>query len=178
MTNPFANIISPELKNLYKHAIDSILADNALSVPCTIRYVGAASQTQCNNCVFDPISGLSANIYNGTGPAFFPEGSVCPVCMGNGVIEGASSNTEIIPLAVIFDSKHWLNWSSKSLHITDGMVQIICKIEYLPKLRNASELIINNKITGYGEYVYERANDPEPVGLGDHSYIVSMWSRK
>lgn len=178
MNNPFSNIISSELKTLYKSAIDSILEQNGLAVPCTIKYVGAASEIKCNNCIFDPISGLSANIYNGTGPAFFPEGSVCPICMGNGVTGSTLSSSETIPLAIIFDSKHWLNWSSKSLHITDGMVQIICKIEYLPKLRNASELIIDTNISPYGDYVYERANDPEPVGLGDHSYIVSMWTRK
>lgn len=178
MNNPFINIISPELKKIYKDAIDSILDQHGLSVPCTIKYAGLASESKCNNCVFDPISGLSANIYNGVGPIFFPEGSVCPVCMGNGSISSPSSNSETIPLAVIFDSKHWLNWSSKSLNIADGMVQIICKIEYLPKLRNASEIIIDNNINAYGSYIYERASDPEPVGLGQHSYIVSMWKRK
>lgn len=178
MINPFTNIISPEFKALYKNAIDTLLDQNGLTVPCTIKYIGAASQNPCNNCVFDPISGLSANIYNGVGPSFFPEGSICPVCMGNGVVAGNVSSTEIIPLAVIFDSKHWLNWTSKSLNIADGMVQIISKIEYLPKLRNASELIVDNNIGLYGSYIYERASDPEPVGLGDHAYTVSMWKRK
>lgn len=178
MSNPLSNIISSELKQLFNNAIDTILAPDGLTVPCTIKYVGAASETHCSNCIFDPISGLSANIYNGTGPSFFPEGSVCPICMGNGVVVGNSSSSEVVSLAVVFDSKYWLNWSSKSLNISDGMVQVLSKIELLPKLRNASELRINNNISQYGSYVYERAGDPEPVGFGDQSYLISMWKRK
>lgn len=178
MDNIFNTIMTPELKKLYKDGIDSILDQNGLTVPCLIRYIGASTNTRCNNCIFDPISGLSSNAYNGTGPSFFPDGSVCPVCMGNGTISGNVSSSEIVYLAVIFDSKYWINWSSKTLNIPDGMVQIICKINLLPKIRNASELVINTDIASYGNYVYERAGDPEPAGLYGHDYMISMWKRK
>jgi len=48
----------------------------------------------------------------------------------------------------------------------------------LPKIRNATEIVIDTDIAKYGNYIYERASDPEPVGLGDHRYIITMWKRK
>jgi len=173
-----SNVLSKEFKQLFNNAIDTILANDGLTVPCLVKYFGSGSTAHCNNCIFDPISGLSSNIYNGTGPSFFPEGGVCPVCMGNGIISNTNVTTETIYLAVIFDSKYWINWSSKSANIPDGMVQILCKAELLPKLRNASELVIDTNLSAYGNYTYERAGDPEPVGLSNHGYIISMWKRK
>lgn len=178
MDNIFKSLITPQLKRAYTDGIDILLDQQGLTVPCLIRYVGAGSPAHCNNCIYDPISGLSSNNYNGTGPSFFPDGSVCPVCMGNGIISGNNSTSETIHLAVIFDSKYWLNWSSKTVNVPDGMVQILCKIALLPKIRNASELVINSDISSYGNYVYERAGDPEPAGLYGHDYIISMWKRK
>jgi hypothetical protein len=58
------------------------------------------------------------------------------------------------------------------------MVQTICKIDLIGKIRNASEIIIDSNLNKYGNYKYERAGDPEPVGLGDNSYIITMWKRK
>lgn len=178
MTNIFNSLFTPELKKIYTDSIDSLLTSQGLTVPCLIRYVGAGTPSHCNNCIYDPISGLSSNTYNGTGPSFFPDGSICPVCMGNGTIVNSSDSSETIPLAVIFDSKYWLNWSSKSVNIADGMVQVLCKIELLPKIRNASELVMNTDISQYGNYTYERTGDPEPAGLYGHEYIISMWKRK
>lgn len=178
MDNIFQSLITPELKQIYKHSIDSILDQQGLTVPCLLRYVGAGVSSRCNNCVFDPISGLSSNTYNGTGPSFFPDGGVCPVCMGNGIISANNATSETVYLAVIFDSKYWLNWSSKTVNIPDGMVQTLCSIALLPKIRNASELVMNTDISAYGNYVYERAGDPEPAGLYGHDYIISMWKRK
>jgi hypothetical protein len=173
-----SNIISNEFKKIFNNAIDTILAQDGLTVPCLIRYTGSGSTTYCNNCIYDPISGLSSNIYNNTGPSFFPDGGVCPVCMGNGTVVNNNSHSETVYLAVIFDSKYWINWSSKSMNIPDGMVQILCKAELLPKLRSASELVIDTNLSNYGNYIYERAGDPEPVGLSNHGYIISMWKRK
>jgi hypothetical protein len=97
--------------------------------------------------------------------------------MGMGMTT-SSSSSETVYLACIFDSKYWMNWSSKTVNIPDGMVQTICKVELLPKIRNASEIIIDSKISKYGNYTYERAGDPEPAGLGNNSYIITMWKRK
>lgn len=173
------NILTKELKQLYTNSIDMLLAKDGLTVPCVIKYHGLdGNSSNCNNCVFDPISQLSANLYNDTGPSPFPEGGVCPICLGQGFIKQTAGSSETVYLAVIFDSKYWLNWSSKTLNIPDNMIQIICGIELLSKLRAASELLVDTALSPYGHYSYERAGDPEPAGLGDHKYIISMWKRK
>lgn len=177
MTNPFSNLINNDFKNLYKNAIDSLLENTALSVPCLFKYSGANSVGYCNNCIFDTISHLSSNKYNGSGPSPFPEGSICPVCIGAGTVASKAS-TETIYLACIFDSKYWINVPPKTLNISDGMVQTICKVELLPKIRNVTEIIIDTNIAKYGNYAYERATDPQPMGLGSNAYIMTMWNRK
>jgi hypothetical protein len=173
----FNTIFTKDLKNLYNDAIDSILADNGLTVPCRLVYSGSKNTTYCNNCVFDPISKLSNNIYNNTGPVPFAENTICPVCMGMGM--KTSDSSEILYLAVIFDSKYFMNTTSSSVvNIVDGMVQTICQSSLLPKIRNADEIVIDTNIEKYGGYTYQRAGDPSPAGFGDHRYIMTMWKRK
>jgi hypothetical protein len=176
MANPFEGLISAEYKNIYNQAIDSLLSTTGLTVPCVISY-GSSNNNPCNNCIFDPISIRSANRYNGTGPVSFTTDTVCPVCNGYGLIDKASEET--IYMAVLFDSKYWFNWSTKAdaVNIADGMVQTICSISLLPKIKNAQYITIDKNIANYGGYTYATAGDPQPCGFGDNRYIVTMWSR-
>ena len=176
MSNPFDKIISLELKKLFNNAIDGLLSENSLSISCKIKYSGQQNSTYCNNCIFDPISLLSSNFYNSTGPNPFGEGLICPVCLGMGLLRNDFS--ENINLAFIFDSKFWMNKSANILNIPNGMAQSICGIDLLSKIRNCSEIVLDSSLADYGNYVYERAGDPEPVGLGDNRYIITMWKRK
>ena len=165
------------LKSLYANSIDSLLSDNGLVVPCTLKYSDIGKDRICPNCIFDPISRLSGHKYNGTGPISFPTGSICPVCTGAGTIQG-SGESEIVNLAVIFDSKYFLNWSAaKNINIPDGIVQTICKISLVDKIIKSDSIIIDNNISSYGSYEYTRDGDPNPCGLGDHRYITTLWSR-
>lgn len=174
MTNIFSNIINSDFKNLYDQAIDSILENNALTVPCSI-YYDTPNNNFCNNCLFDPINNRSLNIYNGTGPSAFPENGICSICNGYGKIE--KSKSEIVYLAVIFDSKYWLNWDSKTVNIGNGTVQTICKMDLLPKLMNAQYMTMDTAIQSYRSHQYSIAGDPTPCGLGSNRYIITMWSR-
>ena len=172
----FENLITKEFKSIFNNAIDSIITENGLSVPCRLKYSGEASQTLCNNCLYDPISKLSANLYKNGGPVVFTNNHICPVCMGMGIVKSDSS--EILYMAAIFDSKYFVNWSTEAAHIPGGMVQTICLLSYLPKIRNANEIVFDTNIENYGNYSYERAGDPMPAGLGDNRYIITMWKRK
>ena len=177
MVSPFDAIITREFKDTFNQAIDALLANNALTVPCTLFYSGSENTTYCNNCKYDPISKLSSSLYNGTGPIPFAENTICPVCLGMGTKNSDSS--EIVYLAVIFDGKYFFNTTSSStVNIVDGMVQTICHSSLLPKIRNANSITIDNNITKYGKYSYQRAGDPMPVGLGDSNYIITMWKRQ
>lgn len=174
MSNIFSGLINNEFKGLYDQAIDALLDNNSLTVPCSI-YYNTPNDSFCTNCLFDSINNRSLNIYNNTGPVPFPENGICSICNGYGKIEKTKS--EIIYLGVIFDSKYWLNWNSKTVNISDGAVQTICKIELFPKLINAQYMTMDTSIQAYRSYKYALAGDPAPCGLGNNRYIITMWSR-
>lgn len=170
----FDNIISSELKNIYNSAIDALIGQNGLAVPCKIVY-SSLKQSLCSNCVFDPMSQRSSNVYNNTGPAPFAHMGICPVCNGYGLIDMSSEET--IYMAVLFDSKYWLNWDSKTVNIANNMAQSISNISLLPKIQNAKEIIIDSSISGYGNRRYSRAGEPTPCGFGTNRYIITMWQK-
>lgn len=171
--NVFQNLITPQFKQLYNHAIDAILdKDNGLVNPCTIRYGGAPSaQTICNNCLYDSISKLSSNIYNGSGPKPFADGGVCPVCLGSGSIAtGLITNEEVLNLAVLIDSKYFINIAN-SVNLNNNHIQTICKKDIVNKLINAFELVLHGTS-------YQKAGEPQYCGLGAHEYAIILWSVK
>jgi hypothetical protein len=181
MTNPFDNIITPEFKNIFDQAIDTILSPTGLVTPCKLVYkIEPQKTTQlCNNCIFDPISKLSSNIYNGSGPVFF-ENTSCPVCLGGGFTNNINDDNimeENIDLGIISDIKRFIRLKSP-VNIPDGSIQTICSTEYLTKLKNASYLIVDRSLQHYADYSYERSGDPEPCGFGSNRYITTIWKRK
>lgn len=171
------NLIDNNFKALFNQAIDSLLSANALTVPCLIKYNNFHNEILCNNCIFDSISLLSSNRYNGTGPQSFPENTICPVCLGSGRLSDYTKQEKLY-LAVIFDSKYFLNYDNKIINIPKGSIQTISKIDTIHKLRTADEIIFDTDIQAYGNYIYQRSGDPEPCGLGSHDYISIIWTRK
>ena len=170
----FENLNITELKKLYNQGIDTILADNGFTVPCLFKYE-TTKRDLCHNCHFSSVTNSSSNRYNNTGPISFPDGTTCPICRGFGYID--TSSDETIYLAILFDSKYWLNWDSKSMRISDGMVQSLSKIDILPKIKNCKEIIVDTTLSNYDNYIYKLAGEPQPVGLGSNDYIISMWKR-
>lgn len=170
------SIITPEFKQLFNNRIDILLANDALTVPCTIKYVDT-QWTGCPNCIVNNATGKSTNKYNNTGTIPFMHG-VCPMCGGDGKIEDTPQ--DIVYLALIFDSKDWVKWNKQSIspHDAKMFVQSISNFEstYV-KLKRAKYLDMDNNITPYTNGKYERFGEPEPVGLGDSNYIFVMWRR-
>jgi hypothetical protein len=174
MSNVFSNHIPWEqLKDVYNDAIDSLLANPGLTMPCKLLYSSENNLNVCSNCIFDPITKLSSNIYNGSGPKPFSDATICPVCMGGGSTRIESF--EIIYMAVLFDSRYWLDWESKDVNVAQGQVQTICLSSLLPKIRNAKSVIFDTSLEKYRDTVYQRAGDPKPVGFGNSRYIFTMW---
>ena len=181
--NPFENIITSAHKEIFNQAIDSLLSQSGLTTPCTLFYRSQPSNQEmlCNNCLFDTITKLSSNIYNGTGPVPFQNNAVCPVCLGSGYTNQATKDEiheETLYLGVISDSKYFVNLATKNINLADGNIQTYCSINYLSKIKNASYMIMDTSIKPYGNYSYERAGDPDPAGFGDNNYIITMWKRK
>lgn len=167
------NIITPDLKNLYKSMIDELLRSGSLSLPCKLIYEGS-SFTECSNCYIDPISHKSSNIYKSGGPIQFGDGQICPYCRGLGGSYG--ENYDTLDLLVIFDYKYWINFNSK-IHSPDGLVQTISKLEDYPKIKNCNKIIIDTTIQNYTESFYQRNSEPEPCGFGESSYFFTYWKK-
>lgn len=167
------NIITPDLKNLYKSMIDELLRSGSLSLPCKLIYEGS-SFTECSNCYIDPISHKSSNIYKSGGPIQFGDGQICPYCRGLGGVYG--ENYDTLDLLVIFDYKYWINFNSK-IHSPDGLVQTISKLEDYPKIKNCNKIIIDTTIQNYTESFYQRNSEPEPCGFGESSYFFTYWKK-
>lgn len=167
------NLITNELKQVYKQMIDSLIQEGALSLKCKLIYENS-DKTQCTNCEIDPMSGKSSNLYNNSGPVPFINGQICPVCGGEGYL--FDSKEEVINLLVLFQYKYWINFNS-NINSPDGMIQTICGMELLPKLKNANRLIVDTNLDGITRNIFARTSDPEPAGFGDSSYIFTFWKK-
>lgn len=175
MNNPFENIINAELKQIYKYAIDEVLSSHGLSVPCTMYYDKHTSDVLCTNCVIDPISQISSNVYNGTGPSPFPDNTICPVCGGSGMTNG--EKTETLYLGVIFDNKYFIRPINNAvINWPNNTIQTICSSTLANKLRAAARMSIAGTAAQYTSYEYIRQSDPQPIGFGDTNYIVTLWA--
>lgn len=172
--NPFDTLLTPALKQLYNNAIDALLnPSNGLVQNCILRYLSSPSQQGlCNNCIYDSISKLSSNMYNGTGPKPFSDGGICPVCIGAGLIDGVASSatSEVVRIAVIVDSKKFINIAN-TVNIDSGIIQTISNKDLIAKLHNAFELEVHN-------ITYQRISEPQHCGLSDHKYITILWKSK
>lgn len=171
--NEFASLLGPGFKGLFNNAIDGILDASALAVQCRL-YYDTTDAIYCNNCVFDPILSKSFNKYNNTGPLNFPEGSICPVCGGYGKI--LHDTTEIISMAMIFDSKYWMNWGANFVNIPNLAAQSLSHISLMPKILNSTKLTVVS-VESYDNGSYSKAGQPTPMGLGGHNYILTNWTR-
>ena len=166
-------LITAELKQLYRDMIDSLLAENALSLPCKLIYENS-DKTHCPNCEIDSMSGRSSNIFKTGGPLQFLDGQMCPVCGGDGY--QFESKEENVNLLVLFQYKYWINFNS-NINSPDGMIQTICGTNLLPQIKAANKLLVDSNLTGITRNLFVRASDPEPAGLGDTNYIFTFWKK-
>ena len=175
MTNPLSGIITPAFKTLYDNAIDALLEDTALTVPCEIRFANT-NNTECSNCHFDPLNRRSANRYRTGGPVAFVTGTTCPTCNGLGLISTRSSTT--FNMAVL-----WNPARSKFIDLgvkfdeSKVYAQSICAAHHYTSLERSESAILDTGFAGYGNQLYQRDGDPTPYKLGHKTYIVTMWSR-
>jgi hypothetical protein len=173
MANPFSGIISNELKLLFNNAIDALLEDNALTVPCELRY-GITKTTICPNCIYDPINKKSSNRYKAGGPVSFASGQICPYCNGVGLT--GEESTEEVFLCVIWDYKQWRKLGFNLLS-PEGFVVTLCGMNKLPQIKSAKEVIIDTRISPHVQHRFVREGEPNPLGLGESRYISTLWKR-
>jgi hypothetical protein len=172
MSNPFAGIITSDFKLLHKQAIEALLENTALTVPCEVTLAGT-KYTQCVNCVFDAVSGKSSNRYKSGGPIPFTQG-LCPYC--NGVGRKQIVTTEDIYLMPIWDSKKWI-LSNPNLKTADISVQTMSKLSSFALLNRASKIVIDTTNEALKTTDYTRVGDPERIAFGDTTFIITSWKR-
>lgn len=175
MANPFSKIITPAFKKTFSNIINAMLEDKSMTVPCRLVYETSKLET-CPNCKINPVNGKSSGVYNGTGPISFTQGQ-CPYCFGEG--KKKSKPTEDLYLLVIWDFKQF--WPS-GLNIQTGetAVQTMCNIDLMPKLKRASQIIINTDIEDYVRHTFSRASEPQLCGCcisGDEAFIFTNWKK-
>ncbi len=171
----FDNIITADMKTMFTEAINSLLGDEALVVPCRLVTVDTA-RIDCPNCIFDVSTGKSSNKYetNPPGPRPFFTG-ICPYCKGAGVIR--INDEEDINLIVLWDSKDWVGWkgSAEMSRFPEAFVQTMSKVDTVTKLKRASELIVNTDTEQYEHHRFTRNGAPKYCGLGADSYVFFTW---
>lgn len=176
MSNPFSGILTTAFKTTFVNAIDALLENDALTLPC--QYIFAdTDMEECPNCIFDAISGRSSGQYKAGGPISFTHGN-CPYCYGVGLINTDSTlNTHLV---ILFDYKQWIGWNgvSDNTMVPFGQVQTLSKLSSsLVNIRRAKELLIDTNILQYVRHRFTRISEPNPLGLGGDDYIVTMWKR-
>jgi hypothetical protein len=155
------------LKNIYANQIDQILSVQGLTIKCVLDY-GISKKNICPNCIFDSNTNKSSNQYKPGGPIEFDFGRLCPYCNGIGYY-GENNRQEEIHLAVLWDSKSWINFSS-NIQSSAGYIQTISGSDIINKLESANSLWINGDS-------YQLDGKSNYVGLGDSRYIICTWKK-
>jgi hypothetical protein len=173
MANPFTGIITAEFKQIFDDAINALLENTALTVPCTLIFDNTKLQ-DCPNCIYDSISRKSSNIYEVGGPIPFITGQICPYCNGIGSLSFSSEEQVYLGIIkpVFFGGS---NLDLESVNFVDGKIQSLSNIDLYAKLKNASSVIVDTNIINLTNSKYIRYKDPVPVGFGNNSFIITTW---
>jgi hypothetical protein len=167
----------------YNSGIDSLI-DN-LGVVCYC--VNPPTKSDCTNCVLNPLSKVSANIYSAGGPIPFPTGSQCPYCLGRGWIELESQVA--ITVMVVYDPKtFWLGsirgrqtganvLEGTQWKVPDGIIQLIGYTSSIAPIERANYLLINQPQYNSQKNKYKRYGDPSIEGLGQNRYFFQFMER-
>lgn len=138
-TNRSDFVISSDILDEADWVIDSFI--DSLGRNCKIIY--PSKIVECSNCIFDPYTGTSSNLYKTGGLFNFTLGETCPVCGGLGTNNIECSTT--IKLRVYWSSKDWVKVASAPIvNIPGDVAQIIGYMSDLNKLINAEKIIIEN----------------------------------
>lgn len=166
--NEFNNLITQDFKNLYIDAISALVSQNGLGALCKLTYLNNITiQNDCDNCLIDPIYKQSMGKYNGIGPRPFPEGSVCPICNGQGY--KTPNAEESLYMLQISDEKSWVKMGINTAKIPEGSLMTICPASFAQKIKNSYSLISN-------DIEYERLTEINYNGFDDR-FLITMWKR-
>lgn len=131
---------------------------------------------QCPNCIFDTDTNRSSNLYNNTGAEPFPDGEVCPVCLGNGVTGDFTTST--IKLNVVAEPKKWMKKLPPNLNVSEHAIMTTGFMSDLPSVLKSRTIIIAVDLLGINKYQYFLAGEPfDSNHIVQGRYFSAVWDR-
>jgi hypothetical protein len=171
MTNPFTGKISTAIKTLFKNGVTEII--RGCSVPCQLRYYITKYDTD-TAVEFNPVGKKQPNRPLAGGQVPFSHSQPSP--MSDAEKKKATVQTVSIDMCVYWDIKKFYPMSVQ-VNVRDGYIQTMCSIDHLEDIKKASEIIIDTSLTQRVKLIFERASEPEPAGLGENSFLLTLWKR-
>lgn len=157
------------LQGMFNKQIFTLLEQDGFTTECTLTYV-ETFKNLCPNCLFDVDLNKSANVYKTDGPMLFNEGRICPYCKGAGYY--GYNEVDTIYMAILWDYKTWISPPNNIINPV-GFIQTLCHRNLLSYIKRAKSLSVayetDTQFALYGE--------PEPTGLGDNEFLLSMWKK-
>lgn len=158
--------IPNEIFDIYEDGINALYNNTNIGETCKIYY--PASKAECPNCVFNPYGG-GTNVYKSGGPIGFSFGP-CPVCNGVGFKE--VEITENVVLRVYWNPKSWVKMNG--IDKPDGKVQIIGKVENLPKIIRANVVEVFSDQDHLSSWKYNLDGEPILFGFGHRQFVALL----
>ena len=169
MANPFSGVITAAMKTLHKDMIDSLLYDDACTVPCTLIFEGNLQNIIVGSGSVDPIGNRPPGVLPFGGPTVGPPRS------------GVEPNeeTDTLYLMVIWDSKDWIrtSFAATLVNSPEVFVQTLSTVANLVLLKQADRIIIDTDLEGKVRHTFTRYGEPEPCGLGPSTHMITMWKK-
>lgn len=163
--------LTSDIKSIVTDALDDIITE--LGKDCRLYY--PATMSDCPNCEYDSMAGKSANRYTVGGPIPFEENTMCPVCAGVG--ELATEATEVIRMLCRWNPKEFLVYAG-NIRVPYSVVETKCHLIHLPKIKQATHMIVQLPIEGYQHYSFKLASEPVDKGnIIQGRYCVAAWER-
>jgi hypothetical protein len=163
--------IPSEVFDIHEWVSDEFI-DGDIGSTCTL--VFPAKREACDNCLFDPHTNRSANIYRTGGPTEFNNHQICPRCQGNGFLEQPSTDT--IRLRIYWEQSAWRDIGIKVADPT-GLCMVIGYMVDLPKLEKANVVLLNDDIKDIRNYSCARDGEAKPWGFRGDRYFAQMMKR-
>lgn len=172
--------LSEDIKQIARDAIDDLI--DQLGKNCRLYY--PPRFVPCNNCLPETIGQLPSCRWIDGGPIYFPEGSVCPLCHGEG--QRAEQLTEdVVMLLAMTPREFFLRGPSEflkkvpaNIEVADNIIQSKGYLRDLPKILRSREMVVQPELEAMIRWRYVLAGEPVDVGnIIQGRYFVANWRR-
>lgn len=163
---------------------DDILSLAQDAFDCLIRELGRTARLYfaplyipCNNCGPNPLGNIPRTVWITGGPAYFANGSLCPLCGGDGSLQ--QEQYEDIRLIINWNPKEFdKEWLNSITRIPKDAIQAKGWISDLPKVSQCIYMHADIALQNLGNYHFKLISPPIcPGNIIKHRYFTSIWER-